>query len=62
MPRTLTPGVDGPSHQFLFESCPDERVKHSLYGQAKHFMNGKVLDISYRYTSDDWDTDSHTLR
>lgn len=61
LPRPPTPGVDGPSHQFLFESRPDERVKHSVYGQAKHFMNGKVLDVSYRYMSDDWDIDSHTL-
>lgn len=59
--RLLTPGVDGPSHQFLFEGRPDERVKHSLYGQAKHYMNGKVLDVSYRYMTDDWEIDSHTL-
>ena len=59
--RTPTPGVDGPSHQFLFEGRPDERVKHSLYAQAKHFMNGKVLDGSYRYMTDDWGIDSHTL-
>jgi len=59
--RTPTPGVEGPSHEFLFESRPDERVKHSLYTQAKYFMNGKVLDISYRYMTDDWDIDSHTI-
>lgn len=61
VPRTPAPGVDGPSHQYLFEGRPDERVKHSLYGQAKHYMSGKVLDVSYRYMTDDWDIDSHTL-
>lgn len=60
-PRAPTPGIDGPSHQYLFEGRPDERVKHSLYGQAKHYRNGKVLDVSYRYMSDDWDINSHTL-
>lgn len=61
VPGVPTPGIDGPSHQFLFESRPDERVKHSLYGQVKHYMNGKVLDASYRYMTDDWEIDSHTL-
>lgn len=51
----------GPSHEYRFESRPDSRGKHSLYGQAKYFVGGKVLDLSYRYMSDDWDIDSHTL-
>jgi len=59
--RTPTPGIEGPSHQYLFESRPDERTKHSIYGQAKYYMNGKVLDASYRYMTDDWDIDSHTV-
>ena len=60
--RTPTgPGVEGPSHQFLFESRPDKRTKHSVYAQAKYYMNGKVLDASYRYMTDDWEIDSHTV-
>jgi hypothetical protein len=59
--RIPTPGVDGPSHQFLFESRPQERIKQSLYTQAKYYMGGKVLDVSYRYMTDDWDIDSHTI-
>jgi len=61
VPRTPPPGAVGPSHTFLFESRPDNRAKHSLYGQAKYYMNGKVLDASYRYMTDDWDIDSHTI-
>lgn len=60
VPRTPTPGIDGPSHEFRYENRPDERAKHSLYAQAKHFLGGKVLDVSYRYMTDDWDIDSHT--
>ena len=52
---------DGPSHIYLYENRPDARAKHSLYTQGKYFMNGKVLDISYRYMSDDWEIDSHTV-
>ncbi len=56
------PGNEGgPSGEFLFESRPDERTQHSLYTQAKYYMNGKVLDASYRYMTDDWEIDSHTL-
>lgn len=56
------PGPDGgPSGQFLFEHRPDERTQHSLYTQAKYNMNGKVLDASYRYMTDDWEIDSHTI-
>jgi hypothetical protein len=58
--RVPAPG-GGPSHQYLFESRPDERTKHSIYGQAKYYMNGKVLDASYRYMTDDWEIDSHTV-
>lgn len=61
LPRVPTPGVDGPSHQYLFESRPDERTKHSIYAQTKYYMDGKVLDASYRFMTDDWDIDSHTI-
>lgn len=59
--RVPTPGVDGPSHEYRFESRPDERTKHSFFGQAKYFLDGKVLDASYRYMTDDWEIDSHTV-
>lgn len=61
-PVPLPPtGAEQPSHQYLFEGRPDERTKHSVYGQAKYYMNGKVLDASYRYMTDDWEIDSHTV-
>ena len=37
------------------------QTKHSLYTQAKYHMAGRVLDISYRYMTDDWEIDSHTV-
>lgn len=61
VPVAQTPGVDGPSHLYLHEARPRNRTKHSLYTQAKYYMDGKVLDISYRYMTDDWEIDSHTL-
>ena len=60
LPRV--PGPEGgPSGQFLFENRPEERTQHSLFAQAKYYMDGKVLDVSYRYMTDDWEIDSHTV-
>jgi hypothetical protein len=61
VPITLPPGVEGPSHLNYYENRPDSRTKHSLYTQGKYYMSGKVLDASYRFMTDDWEIDSHTL-
>lgn len=47
----------------LFESRPDSRTKHSIFGQYKRFMpsSGDVLDTSYRFLVDDWGINSHTI-
>ncbi len=57
---SVGPG-DGPSHLYYFEHRPDNRVKHSLFTQGKYYMDGKVLDLSYRYMTDDWEIESHTV-
>jgi len=62
IPTIRPPGSeDGPSQLNVFEHRPDERVKHSLFTQAKYYMDGKVLDLSYRYMTDDWEIDSQTV-
>jgi hypothetical protein len=60
VPRTPGPGVDGPLHEYRYESRPDSRAKHSFYAQTKYYLGGKVLDASYRFMTDDWGIDSHT--
>jgi hypothetical protein len=60
LPRVPGPG-GGPSGQFLFEHRPDQRTQHGLYTQGKYNMDGKVLDASYRFMTDDWEIDSHTF-
>lgn len=61
LPRTTTGSAIGPSHEYRFEGRPDERTKHSLYAQGKFFFGGNILDTSYRYMTDDWEIDSHTV-
>jgi len=59
--NTPPSGANGPSHVFVFESRPDARAKHSFYGQTKYYWDGRVVDLSYRYMTDDWDINSHTI-
>jgi hypothetical protein len=57
--------VAGPAgsglYRYLYESRPDSREKQSLYGLIKRDFNGNVLEASYRYMTDDWGIDSHTV-
>lgn len=47
--------------QAVYENRPDSRIKHSVFGQYKRYIEGDVFDISYRYLWDDWDLKSHTI-
>jgi uncharacterized protein DUF3570 len=55
--------VAGPGlpYLYLFESRPDERTKQSVFAQIKHRFGRPVIDASYRYMTDDWGIQSHTL-
>ena len=51
----------GPDGLYRFESRPNERTRHSLFAHMKYWLSGNVLDLSYRYATDDWEIDSHTV-
>jgi hypothetical protein len=57
--------VAGPAgsgrNRYLFESRPETRDKQSIYALLKRDFNGDVLETSYRYMTDDWGVDSHTV-
>ncbi len=59
--RTLTPGRDGASGVYLFENRPDSRRRQGLYAELRQDFSGKVLQLGYRYSTDDWQVDSNTL-
>ena len=48
-------------YRYLYESRPDTRDKQSVYALWKRDFDGDVLDLSYRYMTDDWGVDSQTL-
>lgn len=53
--------AQGQSQQQLFESRPDERTKHAIFAQTKYHFDAGILDASYRFMTDDWDINSHTV-
>lgn len=57
VPGPLGSGLD----LYRYENRPDSRKKQSLFGLVKREFNGDVLETSYRYMTDDWGIDSHTL-
>lgn len=58
----IAPPVDvGVDYLYLFESRPDTRDKQSMFGMIKRDVGGNVFDVSYRYMTDDWEIDSHTV-
>ncbi|TQV84985.1 DUF3570 domain-containing protein [Aliikangiella coralliicola] len=49
------------SQDYVYENRPDSRTQHTLFGLVKHHLEESVLDFSYRFLTDDWEIDSHTL-
>ena len=58
--RTPPTGA-GPTGTYLYESRPDSRLKHSVYSELKHAFGQPVLHVGYRFMTDDWGIDSHTM-
>lgn len=46
---------------YLFEKRPDSRTKDILFIKGVHHLTEDVINLSYRYYSDDWGIKSHTL-
>ena len=52
----------GEPERHLHEGRPESRLKQGLFGRIKHqFFDRDVLDASYRYQTDDWGMQAHTL-
>lgn len=59
---SLVDGLTGETSDYVYDSRPDTREKHSVYWKTKHSLNnGNIIDLSYRYLWDDWGITSHTL-
>lgn len=45
----------------LYEKRPDTRSRQSVFAQIKQAFGRDVLDLNYRFTTDDWDINTHTV-
>ena len=52
---------EGLTQALVYENRPDQRTRNSFYWQSKYAMDFGVADISYRFATDDWKIDSHTI-
>lgn len=57
----LTLAADENIGIYRYENRPDTRTSHNLFTKLKYHLNKDIIDISYRYHTDDWDINSHTL-
>ena len=55
------PAGSGLSSLLVSRAGPTTREKQSLFGLIKRDIGGNVLEASYRYMTDDWGIDSHTI-
>lgn len=50
----------GEPSAYLYEARPETRNKQALFAEARRYIAGSVLNVSYRYFWDDWGIRSHT--
>lgn len=53
--------AQGLTQDLIYENRPDKHTKHNFYWQTKYAMDNGVVDVSYRFATDDWQIDSHTV-
>ena len=51
----------GVTQDIVYESRPDSRTQHSIFALTKYHFEESIFDISYRYITDDWEIQSHTI-
>jgi Protein of unknown function (DUF3570) len=46
---------------YVYESRPDSRSRQTFFWKTVHHLTEDTINFSYRYYTDDWDVNSHTL-
>lgn len=57
----LLPSSDGKGGRYVYENRPNSRTSHNMFAKVKYHLENDIVDISYRYHTDDWDIISHTV-
>lgn len=56
----VTPS-DSDDLPYLYENRPDSRSRQIFFWKTVHHLTEDVINVSYRYHTDDWGIDSHTI-
>jgi hypothetical protein len=56
-----TSNVTGDDLPYVYESRPDSRSRQTFYWKTVHHLDEDVINVAYRYYTDDWDVTSHTV-
>ncbi|MCW8855494.1 MAG: DUF3570 domain-containing protein, partial [Gammaproteobacteria bacterium] len=54
-------GQVGDDLPYVYENRPDSRSRQVFYWKTVHHLTEDVINVSYRYHTDDWDVNSHTV-
>lgn len=46
---------------YVYENRPDSRSRQTFYWKTVHHLTEDVIHVAYRYYTDDWDVNSHTV-
>jgi len=46
---------------YVYENRPDSRSRQTFFWKTVHHLTEDVINVSYRYHTDDWGIDSHTI-
>ena len=46
---------------YVYENRPDSRSRQVFYWKTVHHLTEDVINVCYRYHTDDWDVNSHTI-
>ena len=52
---------NGKTQNYRYENRPDSRKKQAFYVQSKYHFDQGIMDLSYRYMTDDWKIKSSTF-
>jgi hypothetical protein len=59
---SVVDATTGEPLNYLYEQRPDERTRQSVFARYKRQLsNNDIVTTSYRFMTDDWGVDSHTL-
>ncbi|MDH5432488.1 MAG: DUF3570 domain-containing protein [Gammaproteobacteria bacterium] len=49
------------TQSIVYENRPDSKKQHAFFALGKYHLDESVTSLSYRYVTNDWELDSHTI-